>query len=179
MALAQQLALQSWMWVSLFVQEGLLQAKKGCHLWPASSPLNIDMLMMNNTGNKAWPLPLETNTMALQSGPDTFTTRHVSLVSCSDNKGQQLSVHSFQGGCYSVPTLRLGSRAVALSFSHLCPGWEISAMISRPRAIMPWRPEVKPFRQSWVLTQLVITDVGLLWGLSGVQVVCFDGNTLV
>lgn len=45
-------------------------------------------------------LPLETDTMALQSGLDTFTTQHVSLVSFSDNKGQQLSVRLY-GGCGS------------------------------------------------------------------------------
>lgn len=51
------------------------------------------MLMMNIRGDKDWLLPLETNTMAPQSGPDTFTTQHVSTVSCSDNKGPQLFVH--------------------------------------------------------------------------------------
>lgn len=40
--------------------------------------LNIDMLMMNNTRNNGRLRPLETNTMALQSGPDTFTAQHVS-----------------------------------------------------------------------------------------------------
>lgn len=53
-------------------------------------------------------LPLESGTMALQSGSDTFTTQHVSLVSCSDNKGQQLSVHLYGGFCYSVRMHCLG-----------------------------------------------------------------------
>lgn len=88
---------------------------------------------MNNTGNKACLLPLETNTMALQSDLDTFTTQHVSLVSCSDNKGQQLSVHLYGGSCCSVPTRRLGSRPVRLCFTRLCRGWEISAFESNDK----------------------------------------------
>lgn len=105
------------------------------------------MLMMNNTGNKAWLLPLKTNTIALQSGLDTFTTQHVSLVSCSDNKGQQLSIHFYGGRWSSVPAHRLGTRLAMLCFTSLCPGWEISAlraMICHPGAIM-WEVKVQTF----------------------------------
>lgn len=81
--------------------------------------LNIDMLMMNITGDKGWLLPLETRTMAPQSGPDTFTTQHVSAVSCPDNKGPQLSVH-LNGRTPFCCGVR-GRGWVALGFGRLCP----------------------------------------------------------
>lgn len=66
---------------------------------------------------------------------------------------------------------RLGTRLVMLCFTCLCPGWEISAF----RAIVShFRATISEFRvqtfQAQLDLQLVITDVRLLWGLSGLQV---------
>lgn len=168
------------MQAALFCMRAYSWLKRLSPLAGFSPLLNIDMLMMNNTGNNAWLRPLQTSTMALQSGLDTFTTQHVSLVLCSDNKGQQLSTRLNRGATFTqCMRHRLGTRLVMLWVSSLCPGWEISAlraMVSHPGVTM-WEVKVQTFhREAEGLTQLAVPDVGPLWGLSGLQVVYFGRN---